>query len=56
MVQGTYSCIFDTQLMELSKLYLEIGLLKVSFIHLYHEINSDTNNRRRLFMRRTQES
>jgi hypothetical protein len=26
----------DTQLMELGKIYLEIGLLTVIFIHLHH--------------------
>lgn len=41
MAHHVHNCIFDTQLMPLSKLYLERGLLKVSLIHWYHETNSN---------------
>lgn len=36
MGQDVQNCVSDTQLMELSKLYLDTDLLKVSSIHLYH--------------------
>lgn len=45
MAQDAHNYVFDIQFMGLSKLYLETGLLKASFIHLYHEINSNMNNR-----------
>ncbi|KAG5195088.1 hypothetical protein JEQ12_012377 [Ovis aries] len=45
LLGDVHNYIFDIQFMGLSKLYLETGLLKASFIHLYHEINSNMNSR-----------
>lgn len=61
MAQDVPNCIFDTQVMELGKLYPETGLLKVSSIHLYHarqagETHSDISNSQRAFKRRTRGS